>query len=349
MKKVQIYALEFGYGGVEREVITLANSLVNIYNIELVFMSKNYDKIPYKINSKIKITFIDENTKVFSKLNKLTELNVKKFLKTKLTDDIDTVISTNIIFNKYIDNCNIKNKIYWEHNHHVNTESILESVLSEINDFNTIVVPTKKLECYYKENTNINVVMIPNVIELSGDCVSKLNSRMLISVGKLIDEKGFDKLINVMKLVNKKDKSIKLSIVGEGSSRKRLENLVVENNLNRFVNFYGTIEKSELIEEYLNSSLFVSCSERESFCLSLMEAMTVGVPAVAFYEESLSDVIKNDINGYLIENSNIEAMANKILEIMNNDELRKNLGNCARETVMYYDVNTIKSDWIKII
>ena len=42
-------------------------------------------------------------------------------------------------------------------------------------------------------------------------------------------------------------------------------------------------------------------------------------------------------------------MANKILEIMNNEGLRRELGNCARETVMFYDVNTIKSDWIKII
>ena len=200
----------------------------------------------------------------------------------------------------------------------------------------------------------------------------------------MIDEKGFDKLIKVMKLVNDKDRTIKLSIIGEGPSRRRLENLVAENNLNRFVNFYGTIEKSELIEEYLNSSLFVSCSEKESFCLSLMEAMTVGVPAVAFYEESLCDVINkdnpfvlksdmengtfftrfnfnndhvkenvyvinNDINGYLIKNGSIEDMADKILEIMNNTELRKSLGNCARETVMFYDVNTIKGDWIKII
>lgn len=349
MKKVQIYALEFGYGGVEREVITLANSLINIYNIELVFMSKNYDRIPYKINGKIKITYINEHTKVFSKLNTITDINVRKFLKTKLTSDVDTVISTNVMFNKYIDNCNIKNKIYWEHNHHENSDIILKSILSKIGNFNTIVVPTKKLENYYKSNTNINVVMIPNVIEIASDSISDLSSRMLISVGKLVDEKGFDKLIKVMKLVNSKDRTIKLSIVGEGPSRKKLESLVIENGLNRFVNFYGTIEKSELFEKYLNSSLFVSCSERESFCLSLMEAMTVGVPAVAFYEESLCDVIKNDINGYLIENSSIEDMVDKILEIMNNTELRRELGNCARETVMFYDVNTIKSDWIKII
>ncbi|MBO5475848.1 MAG: glycosyltransferase [Bacilli bacterium] len=349
MKKVQIYALEFGYGGVEREVITLANSLINIYNIELIFMSKNYDRIPYKINSKIKITYINENTKVFRKLNAITDINVRRFLKTKLTSDIDTVISTNVMFNKYIDDCSIENKIYWEHNHHENSDVILKSILNKIGNFNTIVVPTKKLEEYYKKNTNINVVMIPNVIEIVEDGISSLNSRMLISVGKLVDEKGFDKLIEVMKLVNDKDRTIKLSIVGEGPARKKLENIVVENGLNRFISFYGTIDKNELFEEYLNSSLFVSCSERESFCLSLMEAMTVGVPAVAFYEESLCDVIKNDINGYLIYDGNIQDMANKILEIMNNEGLRRELGNCARETVMFYDVNTIKSDWIKII
>ena len=284
MKKVQIYALEFGYGGVEREVVTLANSLINIYNIELIFMSKNYDRIPYKINSKIKITYINENTKVFNKLNVITDMNVRKFLKTKLTSDVDTVISTNVMFNKYIDNCRIENKIYWEHNHHENSDVILKSILGKIGNFNTIVVPTKKLEEYYKKNTNINVVRIPNVIEIVGDGVSSLNSRMLISVGKLVEEKGFDKLIKVMKLINSKDRTIKLSIVGEGPTRKKLESLVIENGLNRFINFYGTIDKNELFEEYLNSSLFVSCSERESFCLSLMEAMTVEVPAVVFYE-----------------------------------------------------------------
>jgi glycosyltransferase involved in cell wall biosynthesis len=346
MRIVQIYAKEFGYGGVEREVITLANALVNIYNIELIFMTKKHDSLPYKISNKIKISYISDSIKINGILK---NINLAKYMKSSLNEHVDTVISTDVIFNEFIATSNIKNKIYWEHNHHDNKIEVLDNIANRLTTFNTIVVPTRILEEYYQSKTNINVVMIQNIIELNGDLLSNLDSRRLVSVGKLESDKCFDKLINVMKLVNEKDKSISLSIIGDGSERQSLEELVHKNKLQKYISFYGTLEKDELIDEYLHSSLFVTCSQKDSFCLSLMEAMTVGVPAVAFVESSLIDVIDNDINGYLVDNQDERDMANKILEIMNDDELRHNLGNCARETISVYDVNNLKSEWIKII
>jgi glycosyltransferase involved in cell wall biosynthesis len=346
MRIVQIYAKEFGYGGVEREVITLANALVNIYNIELIFMTKKHDFLPYKISNKIKISYISDSIKINGILK---NINLAKYMKSSLNEHVDTVISTDVIFNEFIATSNIKNKIYWEHNHHDNKIEVLDNIANRLTTFNTIVVPTRILEEYYQSKTNINVVMIQNIIELNGDLLSNLDSRRLVSVGKLESDKCFDKLINVMKLVNEKDKSISLSIIGDGSERQSLEELVHKNKLQKYISFYGTLEKDELIDEYLHSSLFVTCSQKDSFCLSLMEAMTVGVPAVAFVESSLIDVIDNDINGYLVDNQDERDMANKILEIMNDDELRHNLGNCARETISVYDVNNLKSEWIKII
>jgi glycosyltransferase involved in cell wall biosynthesis len=346
MRIVQIYAKEFGYGGVEREVITLANALVNIYNIELIFMTKKHDFLPYKISNKIKISYISDSIKINGILK---NINLAKYMKSSLNEHVDTVISTDVIFNEFIATSNIKNKIYWEHNHHDNRIEVLDNIANRLTTFNTIVVPTRILEEYYQSKTNINVVMIQNIIELNGDLLSNLDSRRLVSVGKLESDKCFDKLINVMKLVNEKDKSISLSIIGDGSERQSLEELVHKNKLQKCISFYGTLEKDELIDEYVHSSLFVTCSQKDSFCLSLMEAMTVGVPAVAFVESSLIDVIDNDINGYLVDNQDERDMANKILEIMNDDELRHNLGNCARETISVYDVNNLKSEWIKII
>lgn len=97
------------------------------------------------------------------------------------------------------------------------------------------------------------------------------------------------------------------------------------------------------------SSLFVSCAKKESFGVSIIEAMSYGIPCISFDQTSLRDFIKNEINGFLISSRNKKDMADVIIYLMKDKKLRQSVGNCARETSIIYDINSVKSEWLKII
>lgn len=327
-KRVVILSLENGFGGIESEVITLANSLVDLYDIELLFLN-SFNNVE-KINSKIKV-------EIHSK--KL--IGDAKFYKDFLANK-DVIISTDKTFNKYILKYGRGKKIFWEHEDISQDSKYLE----EISHFDTIVVPNKKLYASFSK-VNDNVVVINNAIIIS-DKMSDLATNNIVFVGKLREEKRVDDLIDVISLVNK-EIDVNLFIIGEGSKRSELETMMKNRELKN-IHFLGSMNKENIEKVFLNSSLFVTCSERETFGLSILEAMSYGLPVVAFSDAStLKQIILDDINGYLIDNRDKVAMKNKIVELMNSRDIRQSFGNCAKENVLEYDINSLKREWIKII
>lgn len=326
-KKVLIMSLEKGYGGIENEVITLANSLVSLYDIELLFLNDINDS--KDINSKIKVSIHSKKV-----------VGESKFYK-ELLSNIDVVISTNYIFNKYILKYSKGKKIFWEHEI---TNDMKK--LEELKKFDELVVPSREIyDIYSKLNDHVDI--INNAINIT-DKVSDLKSNNIVFLGKLKSEKRIDDLIEVMDLVNESI-DVNLFIIGEGSERAYLEGLVKSKNIKN-IKFLGSMDKDEIEKVYLNSSLFCTCSERESFGLSILEAMSYGIPVVAFSDvPTLKLIILDDINGYLVDNRDKYIMKNKIVKLMTDQKLRQTLGNCAKEKVLEYDINSIKREWIKLI
>lgn len=327
-KKVIILSLEKGFGGIESEVITLANSLVNLYDIELLFLD-NFNNAE-DIDSKIKVVLHNKQL-----------IGDSKFYKELLASK-DVIISTDKIFNKYILKYARGKKIFWEHNEVIQDNKFLE----EMKHFDTIVVPNKHLfESYSKINDH--VVVINNAIYIN-DEVSDLTSNNIVFLGKLRPDKRVDDLLEVISLVNK-EISVNLLIIGEGEERTYLEKQMKNKGLKN-IHFLGSMNKENIGTVFLNSSLFVTCSESESFSLSIVEAMSYGIPVIAFSDvSSLRLIILDGVNGYLIDNRDKVEMKNKIVELMSNISLRQTFGNCAKEKVLEYDINSIKREWIKII
>lgn len=326
-KKVLFLSSEKGFGGIENEVIVLANSLVNLYDVELLFLD-DFNNLE-DINSKIKVT-----------IHKKQFVGDAKFYK-ELILGKDVVISTNGIFNKYVLKYGQGKKIFWSY------EEITDSKgLEEMKHFDTIVVPNKKLYEKYNEINN-NVVVINNAICIN-EHISDLSSNNIVFVGKLREEKRIDDLLAVISLVNR-EMDVNLYIVGEGNIRADLEKKGLDRNLKN-VHFLGLLSKENLEKLFLNSSLFVTCSEKETLALSVLEAMSYGLPIVAFNGDlTLKLLVLDEINGYLIDNRDKDVMKDKIIALMSDPQLRQTFGNCAREKVLEYDINSIKREWIKII
>ena len=342
MKKVQIYIKEYGYGGIEKQTTILANALCNVYSIEIVVLGKISIE-NHGLNKKIKVTELE----VKNENNCLVKMKLSNMLKkTVINGSADTIISTDVIFNsilgKYGKN---KNLIYWEYKLNISDFSNLEKSLV---NFNRIVLPNEFMkDCYTIKSGEVSI--IPLCFESMPLNPSSLKGNNIMALGRLNKNKCYDELIEIMDIVHKKNTNIKLHIIGDGEEKDKLTKLVKDKGLEKNIIFEGFLSKEKINEMMEKCSLFVSCARKESFGVSIIEAMSYGIPCVSFEHTSLKDFMKNEINGYLISNRDKNKMSECILEVMMNKKMRENLGNCARETSIIYDINSVKNEWIKII
>jgi glycosyltransferase involved in cell wall biosynthesis len=152
-------------------------------------------------------------------------------------------------------------------------------------------------------------------------------------VARLEERKGHKFLIDAFKNIVKKQKNshIKLLIIGEGNKKEYLENYVKELNLGDKVIFTGYREDVEELMAVMN--IFVLTSLREGLPRVLVQAAAVGMPSVAFNVDGVSEIIKDNYNGFLLKVKDVEQLENRIMKYMNNKELVLLHGRNGREFI----------------
>ena len=102
----------------------------------------------------------------------------------------------------------------------------------------------------------------------------------------------------------------------------------------------------DIIRNYCRSSIFVLSSRYEGFGMVITEAMSCGVPPVSFTCPcGPRDIIDDGKNGLLVENGNIEMLAEKICYLIENDEIRRKMGQQARIDVERFKIEQIAEQW----
>ncbi len=153
------------------------------------------------------------------------------------------------------------------------------------------------------------------------------------NVARLETRKGhrflFDAFKNVVE--KQKDGQVKLLIIGEGNKRKYLENYVKELNLGDKVIFTGYREDVEELMALMD--IFVLTSLREGLPRVLVQAAAVGMPSVAFNVDGVSEIIKDNYNGFLVKVKDVKQLENRIVRYMNNEELVLLHGRNGREFI----------------
>ncbi|MFA4819942.1 MAG: glycosyltransferase family 4 protein [Candidatus Aenigmatarchaeota archaeon] len=161
----------------------------------------------------------------------------------------------------------------------------------------------------------------------------------ILYIGRLVPQKSVDTLIKAYSLlpvdVRRKHP---LKIIGEGSERPKLEAL--SKNLGVEVNFMGKVEHHEtVLKELKAASLFVLPSRRESFGITILEAMFSGVPVISTATEGPSDHIENGKTGFLVRD--VEEMAEKMELVLTDSTLEKNIIKNARVAAEKHDWDII--------
>ena len=153
------------------------------------------------------------------------------------------------------------------------------------------------------------------------------------NVGRLVLSKGHHFLFQAIKriLEIRKNQPIKLLIIGEGKDKEKLSKYAKELNLEKNVIFTGYREDVEKLMALMD--IFVLTSLREGLPRVLVQAAAVGIPAIAFNIDGVSEIIKDNYNGFLVIPRNVEQLTNKIIKYMDNKELILLHGQKGREFV----------------
>jgi glycosyltransferase involved in cell wall biosynthesis len=150
-----------------------------------------------------------------------------------------------------------------------------------------------------------------------------INPRHFIigNVARMEMRKGHKFLLDAFKKVTleRKDYPLKLLIIGEGEDREKLENYTKELNLEDKVIFAGYREDVGELMAIMN--IFVLTSLREGLPRVLVQAAAVGIPLIAFNVDGVSEIIKDNQNGFLIRPRDVEQLASRIIKYIDNQEL----------------------------
>ena len=177
---------------------------------------------------------------------------------------------------------------------------------------------------------------------------SKLEQKNILTVGRLDIGKRNDAIIKAFSKIENKD--WKLYILGDGKEMNNLSNLIKELKLEDRVFLEGYKTKEQIEEYMLKSSLFLMASETEGLPMVLLEAMSYGIPCIAYETASgTNDIISNDINGYVIKNRDEKEYIKQINKVIEDESLRKKLGKNAKETSRKFSKEEIKKIYQKII
>lgn len=192
-----------------------------------------------------------------------------------------------------------------------------------------------------------NSFVIPNAQTFRCADRAVLNQKKVIAVGRYTYQKGFDLLIHAWKMVAQQRPDWKLSIVGDGELREYLDNLIKEEQLQYSVELSPVTTNIEQI--YKDASILVMSSRYEGFGMVLLEAQTVGLPTISFdCKCGPSEIIVNGENGYLVEEGDFEGMAQRILQLIENESLRKRMGENAYNNALRFSEDVVMSKWERL-
>lgn len=371
MKKITFLALHLGYGGIEKCISTVANNLVDNYEIEIISTYKLYDEPKFKLNDKIKVKYlmnygpnkkeINEAIKGFKLIRLIRELfKAKKILKLKkqlMIEEIkkcnsDIIISTRDIHNLWLGKYGNKKslKIGWEHNDKTDDKKYVGKILKSIENLDYFVLVSKYLKEFYETKTNTKCIYIPNSLDYYPNKYPSLEKKNIISIGRLSYEKGYDDLIDVFNLVHQKYPDWILNIIGDGKEYNNILNKIKNYKLEDYIKLHGYQDKEYINKELFNSSIYVLPSRSESFGIVILEAFSFGIPAIAFERaKGAKELITDGWDGFLIKDSDKEFMAKRICELIRDINRRVIMGSHALEKSREYDIEKIKKEWIKLI
>lgn len=348
-----------GAGGAERNIAELANGFADRGHHVAVLTLSSPQHDHYRIGSNVKRIALDQPWPSKSFWQRLTG-NLRLFHSIRraiLADRPDAVIS-------FIDQSNVRvlaalmgtgiPVIISERNNprrHILGRfwNLARRVLYPIAD--RIVVQTQGIADWASGIVHPECIRIieNSVRQLPPpDAINRRQPRSILAVGRLHHQKGFDLLLRGFAASGLASDNVQLIILGEGPERAALETLVRELRLDHVVNMPGLVSDPETW--MARATVFVLPSRYEGFPNVLLEAMAMGCPSIATdCDTGPRDIIRHDVNGLLIPVDHQQALADALVLMLGDCDLRARLSAEALKVRDSYSKARILQEWEKVI
>lgn len=178
-------------------------------------------------------------------------------------------------------------------------------------------------------------------IQLGTSFLNDPESIKLVSVGKLNHNKGYERLIKIMKKLRDEGYNFHLTLVGDGHLFKKFEQIILNYQLSNYISLVGF--QSNPYPFIKQSDLFISSSYSEAFSSVVMESVVIGTPVITTETPGMRDILgKNSDYGYIVDNSE-EGLYKGIKKILSNPTVLSELKEKTIERTNYFQSqNTVK-------
>ena len=244
--------------------------------------------------------------------------------------------------------------IYWPHSSFYSNMSPYKPLNERFTAkfSNAVVCLTKEDKNNFLKKTSAKkVYQVYNPIDPQlEDSNSKydLNSKKIISVGRLTKSKNFLLLVEIAKIVFKRNKDYTWDIYGSGEYENKIRAKIIELNLEDKVFLKG--HANDIYSLYSRYSILVMTSEYEGFPMSLLEGMAKRLPLISFdIPTGPKEIIRDNQNGFLIKPFDIDEMANKIGLLINNSKIRQSFSKQNEYYLHEFNIKNITDMWVSII
>ena len=161
------------------------------------------------------------------------------------------------------------------------------------------------------------------------------DKRIILSVASFIKRKGHQNIIKALPAIIKEVPDVAFLLVGEGPYLPKLEQLTKELKLEEYVKIINRFAiKSELAIYFGICDVFALMSQLEGFGIVYIEALASGKPVIGSSGEGDEDFIVNGENGFVVDPTNADELAEKLVVLLKNKSLRESIGEKGRKTVM---------------
>lgn len=348
-KKIIMVSHSAGNGGAERVSTLVANHMAE-QGHEVTFYALHEDKRDYPLDSRITYEYCD--VKGFNKqINQLVRgWKLKKYIK---DNKIDVMIMFCYIEGIFLVGNHKVKKIYSLRNDPSTfyNKGIYKKLLFKIyRDADCVVFQTPDARDYFDQPIREHGVLIANPLKDNLPVWNKHeHSKEVIAVCRITKQKNLKMLIDAFKLVCQKRTDYKLAIYGQGAQKEELQEYTKSLGLENNVEFRGFI--NNVHEVMTNSNIYVSSSDYEGISNSMLEALAIGIPTICTDcpVGGARMFIESGKNGYLVPVGDSQAMAEKMLDLMENEELQMQFSDESRKIRETLSKEKIYGLWDKVV
>ncbi|MFI6645644.1 glycosyltransferase family 4 protein [Streptomyces sp. NPDC050504] len=364
----------YGIGGVIQSTLNLAEALAETYTVEIVSTRRDRDRPSLPLSSAVEVIDLVDTRKTsyaydgknpafttaplvypegdkarYQDVSRLTEIRLGEYL---ARTDADVVVATNPGIAVCLASMGSRERIRiaQEHQALASPNSPLGQRLTEAyREMDAVITvnpdDARKAQLAFG-HAGTRIETIPNCLPATSLAPSDLGSKTVVAAGRLAPVKRFHELVRAFGHVAQERPDWQLRIFGVGAERGRVVDEINALGLSNHVYLMGSSSRMDV--EWAKASLAVSSSQAEAFSLVIVEAGRAGVPTVSTACDGPRSIIRHGHDGLLTPKGDPEALADAMLQLINDDELRARMGTNALDIPQRYAPEAIARSYVDL-